>query len=414
LHPAAPRPSAITTSRRRRVAFYSHDTLGLGHTRRNIKIAAAMVAEHPATDVLLLTGAPEATVLPLPPSTEVLTLPTLRKNLDGRYSPRVLSGPLDELLHMRSRLLETALATYNPDLLVVDKVARGVDGELDRTLHTLRGIGRARIVLGLRDVLDEPGTARREWEMSQTTEAIRELYDAVWVYGDPSVYDPVAEYRLPADVAAMVSYTGYLAGPAPECLRVRHSVSAPVSPPDRPYVLCQVGGGEDGHALARAFIRAKLPGDRHGVVLTGPHMPGPQRQRLLRETEGRADVTVHEFVPGAQEFVGRADATVSMGGYNSVCELLAAPCPALLVPRATPRAEQAVRAERLSQAGWVDVLPAAGVTPGRIGAWLSRSLQASPRPRRAIDLDGLVRIPRLAEQLQGTASPREGVSDVAV
>jgi predicted glycosyltransferase len=404
---------AVPPSRRRRVAFYSHDTLGLGHTRRNIMIAAAMVAEHPATDVLLLTGAPEATVLPLPPSTEVLTLPTLRKHLDGRYSPRVLSGPLDELLHMRSRLLETALATYNPDLLVVDKVARGVDGELDRALHTLRAMGRARIVLGLRDVLDEPQTARREWDVSQTTETIRALYDAVWVYGDPSVYDPVSEYRLPDDVAALVSYTGYLAGPVPDCLRVRHRVSPAAVPPSQPYVLCQVGGGEDGHALARAFVRAPLPADHLGVVLTGPHMPTQQRQRLLRDAGERSDMTVHEFVPGAHDFVRRASATVSMGGYNSVCELLAARGPGLVVPRARPRAEQAVRAERLAQAGWVDVLSAAGATPGRIGQWLSRALHAVPRPRRAIDLDGLIRIPRLAEQLQGAAMPEE-VPDVAV
>jgi len=407
LHRAEP------TSRRRRVAFYSHDTLGLGHARRNITIAAAMVAEHPATDVLLLTGAPEATVLPLPPSTEVLTLPTLRKRLDGRYAPRVLSGRLDEVLHLRSRLLETALATYDPDLFVVDKVARGVDGELDRALHTLRAMGRARIVLGLRDVLDEPETARREWELSQTTEAVRELYDAVWVYGDPSVYDPVSEYRLPDDVAALVSYTGYLAGPTPPSLRVRHRVSAAASPPDRPYMLCQVGGGEDGHALARAFVRAPLPAGQHGVLLTGPHMPARLRQRLLGEASRRVDMTVHEFVPGAQDFVRHADATVSMGGYNSVCELLAAGRQALVVPRTKPRAEQAVRAERLSQAGWLDVLPATGATPGRIGQWLSRSVHAAPRTRRAIDLDGLTRIPRLAERLHGVTMHAE-VPDVAI
>jgi len=407
VHPVEPTP------RRRRVAFYSHDTLGLGHTRRNITIAAAMVAEHPATDVLLLTGAPEAAVLPLPPSTEVLTLPTLRKHLDGRYSPRVLSGPLGDLLHMRSRLLETALATYDPDLLVVDKVARGVDGELDRALHALRTIGHARVVLGLRDVLDEPRTARREWERAQTTETIRAMYDAVWVYGDPSVYDPVAEYGLPRDVAAMVSYTGYLAGPAPACLRVRHRVSPDATPPERPYVLCQVGGGEDGHALAQAFVRAALPGDRHGVVLTGPHMPPHQRELLLAEADAREDITVHEFVPGAQDFARHADATVSMGGYNSVCEVLAAGGPALVVPRSRPRAEQAVRAERLAQAGWLDVLPTEVATPGRIGRWLARSVGSPPRARRAIDLEGLSRIPRLAERLRPTATPDE-VPDVAV
>ena len=39
-------------TRRRRIALYSHDTMGLGHTRRNIVIAAALVDDNPATDVL--------------------------------------------------------------------------------------------------------------------------------------------------------------------------------------------------------------------------------------------------------------------------------------------------------------------------------------------------------------------------
>jgi predicted glycosyltransferase len=395
------------------VAFYSHDTLGLGHTRRNILLAAAMVTEHPATDVLLLTGSPEATVLPLPPSTEVLTLPTLCKHLDGRYAPRVLSGSLEDLLHMRSMLVDTALAAFDPDLLVVDKVARGVQGELDRALGNLRDRGHARVVLGLRDVLDTPEVARREWERTRTTETLRHLYDAVWVYGDPSLYDPVREYRLPDDIGAMVSYTGYLAGPAPDCLRVRHQIGPPAAPPERPFVLCLVGGGEDGHGLASGFVRAALPDGHHGVVLTGPHMPAPDRDRLLREAARRPDMTVHVFVPGAQDFVRRAAAVVSMGGYNSVCELLSARCPALLVPRVTPRAEQAVRADRLARAGWVDVLPAPVATPARIGRWLSGSVHAGPRARQVIDLDGLCRVPRLAERLQREPLTEEA-PDVAV
>lgn len=63
----------------RRVAFYSHDTQGLGHIRRNIALAAALVAAEPDTDVLLLTGNPEAATLPLPPNTDIATLPTIRK-----------------------------------------------------------------------------------------------------------------------------------------------------------------------------------------------------------------------------------------------------------------------------------------------------------------------------------------------
>lgn len=73
----------MTTTPRRRIAFYSHDTQGLGHIRRNIALAGAIVAADPRTDVLVLTGAPQATSLPLPPHTEVITVPTVAKDSDG-------------------------------------------------------------------------------------------------------------------------------------------------------------------------------------------------------------------------------------------------------------------------------------------------------------------------------------------
>jgi predicted glycosyltransferase len=398
----------------RRVALYSHDTQGLGHTRRNIVIAASLVAAAPETDVLLLTGAPEATVLPLPPSTEVLTLPTLHKHADGHYSPRVLSGPLADVLRMRSLLLDTALTSFDPDLFVVDKVARGVHGELDPALTALREHGRTHTVLGLRDVLDTPVVAMREWQAARTSEAVRDLYDEVWVYGDPTVYDPVEEYALPREVTRKLVFTGYLAGHRPPGLRVRGSGSLSPDPPAQPFVVCTVGGGQDGLALARSFLHAVLPRGLHGVILTGPYMPAHRRAELIRDAECRCDVTVHEFVAGTHEFLRRAEAVVSMGGYNSVCELLEAGCPALIVPRVTPRTEQALRADRLARAGCVDVLPPAGATPGRLGDWLAWRTRAPGRARRAVDLGGTTAVPKLADRLCRLGRSTEEVPHVAV
>jgi len=400
-------------TRRRRVALYSHDTMGLGHTRRNILIAAALVADDPETDVLLLTGAPEATGLPLPPSTDVVTLPALRKHEDGHYSPRALSCCLEDLLRIRSAMIEGALWGFEPDLVIVDKVARGVEGELDAVLTALRDRGSTRMVLGLRDVLDAPSVAREEWKHSHTTEALREFYDAIWVYGDADIFDPILEYHLPEEVAGMLTYTGYLAGPRPACLRLRHQVTPRPTPPRQPYVLCLVGGGQDGHALAGAFAEARLPRGHHGVVLVGSQMPAPQQEALMRQARRRDDLTVHDFVPGADDFIRQASAAVSMGGYNSVCELLAAGTPALLVPRVAPRAEQAVRADRLARAGWVDTIHPTEATPDRLARWLLEALRSPSRPRRDLDRGGLDRVPRLAEELLGNRVRGE-VRDVAV
>lgn len=398
----APSSAPYPAARTRRVALYSHDTQGLGHIRRNIALAAALVAADPDTDVLLLTGAPEATTLPLPPRTDVITLPTLRKDEQGGYAARTLGAPLAQLLELRSRMLAATLTAFAPDLLVVDKVARGVDGELDRALTALRDTATT-VVLGLREVLDSPHTARREWDAARTTEAVRDLYDAVWVYGDPSVYDVVAECGLPQEVADKVTYTGYLGHGRGAGAVTRTRPVPRQALPAGPYVLCLVGGGQDGYALANAFARAPLPEGHVGVVLTGPYMRRQAREGLRRAAERQPGMTVLEFVPDAERFIAGAAAVVSMAGYNSVCELLAAGTRTLLVPRTAPRAEQLVRARSLERLGLVDVLEPDVADPARLGRWLGG--RVTPRPPRGheVDLDGLARVPRLAAALLTTA-----------
>lgn len=383
---------------RRRVALYSHDTQGLGHIRRNIAIASALIAANPHTDVLLLTGAPEATALPLPANTEIVTLPTLHKDLSGSYRPKTFGLDLEAVLEVRGQIVAAALAAFQPDLFVVDKAVRGVHGELDTALRLLRGTP-TKVVLGVRDVLDSPEVTVREWAAAGTTEAVRDYYDEVWVYGDPAVFDAAAAYAWPWPVRSKVSYTGYLADHRPDYTGNEATARGPGDLPGQPFVLCLVGGGQDGIALAEAFARSEFPAGHRGVLITGPYMTAAGRAALDQIAQERPELTVHGFTARTHEFIGSAAATVTMGGYNSVCELLAARCPALVVPRTVPRMEQAVRADALSQLGWVDSLHPSELTPARIGRWLARATTGPRRVLRRIDLDGLVHLPALADAL---------------
>lgn len=385
---------------RLRLALYSHDTQGLGHIRRNTLVAGALVAARPETDVLMLTGAPEAAMLPLPAHTDVVTLPTLRKDLSGAYSPRTLATSLSELLKIREAIIDAALSAFAPHLLVADKVPRGVRGELERPLRRTRHENGTGAVLGVRDILDGACATRREWLHTRAEAAIAELYDEVWVYGDRRLFDAPAEYQWPAGTASKVTYTGYLARGRTELLATPTRVHRdPI--PAGPYVLCLVGGGQDGAELARAFAAATFPDGHAGVLITGPYLQHSVLAELERVARQRGELRVLGFVADAVPWVERAAATVSMAGYNSVCEALAAGCPLLLVPRTVPRVEQLIRAERLAGMGLADLLEGSALSPDRITDWLAT---AAGRPRRTdpdVDLDGLARVPVLAAGLFG-------------
>src|SRR5262249_34695460 len=129
-------------------------------------------------------------------------------------------------------------------------------------------------------------------------------------------------------------------------------------PEEGPLVVATVGSGSDGFPVleaARAAVerlRSRFP-ELVAVLVTGPYMPvALQAQLRARET------TWCRVIPTADNFalVAAADVVVGMGGYNSVCEALSAARPLVIVPRATEKVEQRIRAETLAArglAGWI-------------------------------------------------------------
>ena len=175
----------------------------------------------------------------------------------------------------------------------------------------------------------------------------------------------------------------------------------------RPFVLGLVGGGQDGAAVADAFARTTFPRGHLGVLVTGPFLPDEDFEAVEKLAHDRDDLRVHRFVGDVPALVKASSATVSMGGYNSVCELMAARRPALVVPRVVPRLEQALRAEHLARRGLVDVLGADRLEPARLTAWLRDAVAGSRRSFTGVDLQGLERVPGLAVDLIDQL-PREG------
>lgn len=384
--------SSPTAPRGLRFALYSHDAVGLGHVRRNLGLAGALSGL--GADILLACGAPAAGVLPRPPRCDLLVLPSLTKDHLGRYCSRHLALPLRDASALRAQVLRTALLQLDPDLLVVDKHPRGADDELVPALGALRRRGRARVVLGVRDVLDDPVGARQDWQRHGSTLALARWYDEVWVYGDASVHDPLAGL---GPLPVPVRHTGYLAAtPRP-------------SRPDGtgPLVVATVGAGGDGYPVAAAVAAAELPPGHRAVVVTGPDMPPADRERVVALAHGREDVEVVGLVSGVDRLLDQAAAVVTMGGYNSVLEALARGLPTLVVPRVSPRREQEVRARALERLGLLDVLVPRQATPAAVGHWLGSAVRRGPvGVGERIDLGGLDRVPGMALELIHLPTPR--------
>jgi predicted glycosyltransferase len=99
--------------------------------------------------------------------------------------------------------------------------------------------------------------------------------------------------------------------------------------------------------------------------------------------------------------MARAAGVVAMGGYNTFCEILSFDKPALIVPRTTPRLEQAIRARRAAELGLVSVLDDEhGRDPAVMAAALLQLTQQK-RPSEVVVpglLDGMANVIRLARK----------------
>lgn len=349
----------------RRIMLYSHDTFGLGHLRRSRALATALTAGDPDASAIILTGSPVAGRFTFPERVDHIRLPGVTKLRDGSYVSSTLGLNIDATTNLRAGLIQSAVEQYSPDLLIVDKEPTGFRGELLPTLEWLQAEGRCRVVLGLRDVLDEPDVLAAEWARKGAVEAAEAYYDEFWVYGVESIYDPTRGLPLSAQTRARMHYTGYL----------RREMTDPADVPDTPYILITPGGGGDGAAMVSLVLDAYEADptlEPPAVLVYGPFLSGDVRDAMDARVEklgGR--VTATGFDSRIEALFAKAKGVVCMGGYNTFCEVLSFDRRAVIVPRTVPRLEQWIRASRAEELGLVRMLD-----DGRDGMTVDAMIQA--------------------------------------
>jgi predicted glycosyltransferase len=335
-----------------RFLLYSHDGLGLGHTRRHLAVASALSEICPQASILLVTGADDVYRMGLSPHVEILKLPALRKVAQDQYSSRRLQIPTDEIRSLRSELLHTAVKSFRPDVVLVDKHPFGAKGEFRAGLEELKRFG-GKAALGLRDILDEPRAVAEEWGRHRMLQKVGDFYDLVMIYGTRSVFDPIVQYGFPKQVAGRTRFCGYVV----QRLRA-HGSSREMEPffvrarSNKPVVLATAGGGEDGFYLLHQFLEASKKAPWQAMAVTGPMAEEAEIEVLQREAQD-AKAALFRFIPHLSYYFNSVDALVCMGGYNTLVEAVSSGTPTVCVPRTSPRKEQLIRA---SAFGSMDLL----------------------------------------------------------
>jgi predicted glycosyltransferase len=381
-----------------RILIYSHDTFGLGHLRRCRTLAHALVDRFKQLSVLILSGSPIIGSFDFRARVDFVRVPGVVKLRNGEYTPLNQHLDIGETLLLRASIIKHTAEIFAPDVFIVDKEPVGLRGEVLETLKMLKRQG-TRLVLGLRDVMDEPRVLEPEWQRKKVLPALRDLYDEIWVYGLPQICDPLEGIDIPQRVRRKMIYTGYLHREVP-------THGAPPRLPDicqKPYVLVTTGGGGDGDGLIEWVLRAYehdplLP--YPALLVLGPFMQAERQREFMERASKLKRVDTITFHGQLETLVSRAVGVVAMGGYNTFCEVLSLDKRALIVPRTEPRLEQHIRASRAAELGLVSILSDDGVYDPRVMAAALRALPRQQRPSEVVVpglLEGLTNVSRLVE-----------------
>ncbi|MBD3335535.1 MAG: hypothetical protein GF355_08460 [Candidatus Eisenbacteria bacterium] len=396
-----------------RVAISSHDTYGLGHLTRSARIARGIAAGVPGASVLILTGSPIAHRFTFPPGVDYLKLPSVVKAGPETYVARELKISNSRVRRLRSRLILDALRVYDPHLFLVDNVPLGMKGELLPSLVWLRKQRpRTYIQLNMRDILDAPGAILASWERQGIHAALADFYDAIEIFGKRRLHDSVRAYRLPKDKS---SFLGYI---APFAVELEAGPPLPPSRNGHARILATAGGGGDGGELLACAIElqrklgTKSPYQFH--IVTGPLMPAGEKAELRKRMRGVRGVTLHDYVVGLPSWMAECDAVLSMGGYNTLCEVLSVAQRSIVVPRIHPRREQEIRARTLEGRGWIKVLHPEALNPLSLDRRLQETLQVAPLTNETLPMTGIPRlqrrIRRIVKSIFGDGARRAGAA----
>jgi predicted glycosyltransferase len=368
--------------------MYCQHVLGVGHFFRTLEIARAMEG----FEVILVTGGGRVDTV-LPDHIRHVELPGLMMDENFTRLHSVDPGKsVDEVKRERQHILLDLIKTENPDLFLIELYPFGRRAFRFELVPVLEFIKenfqeKCRVVCSLRDILVEKDDALK-YE-TRVIEALNRWFDAVLVHSDPQLITLSTTFSRLDQIHIPIVYTGFVT-PVPDPAIVKLIRQKIGLAPKGHLVVASAGGGNVGAPLLRAVVQAhkELSSQENTLlkVYTGPYMDAEDK-KFLSSFAGQ-NIQVEEFAGEFVSLLGVADLSISMAGYNTCMNIVAANVPSLVWPFRQNR-EQRERARKIARFAPMTILEDQDLTPRALSRLIEHHLgRQGSGPRVHLDICG--------------------------
>lgn len=382
-----------------RIVFYCQHVLGVGHVFRSLEIIKGL-SDH---EVIMVTGGAEVDFDP-PAHMTHIQLPGLMMTPDFKNFIPLEEGVTDveDVLTRRLKQFKEIMREYRPDVFLVELFPFGRKKFRFELLPILEGVGfgtwgPCKAVCSVRDILVEKEDMQKQ--VRKVHSMLNPNFDAVLVHSDPKLVRLEETFPGVDGIKPSVHYTGYVARkPNPGA---RESLRAELGLGDTPLVTLSVGGGHIGGNLLEGTLKASPilaeTHPHHLCVFTGPYATDEDFAKYQEITADQDWITIKRFTKRFPDYMAASDLSVSLGGYNTTMNLLAADTYGLMYPFLQNR-EQRLRTTRLEDMGIVKMLLDDDLEPEVMAGHMANGLDREPKPH-GLDLDGGRESARILEKL---------------
>jgi predicted glycosyltransferase len=386
------------------MVYVNDDKAEIGYVRHILLIIQYFLKTVPGVSVLVISGVdPLITAISKQCDVSQCNSIKLPRLIPSQFSPA--------MVRLRSQMILAATINFQPDVILVDEIPYGIGNELKQTISYLRASNSdSKLVLLLRDMLDHPDQVIAEWEQKGYYQAIGQDYDQVLVIGMQEVWNLARYYHFSAAMKQKVRFCGYVRYPADyqQIPTVRRELQ--LLPHQRLVVVAPDPSG-DGYEVIASYLQGlsmlAQTEPIHTLIFVGADMPEAKRQTLQEVASLLDQVIIRDYPEDLTRYFVAADAVVAMGSAETMCQIISADTPAVIIPKVRPSEEQLMRAARLKQLGLVKAIHPDQLTPEYLMELVWKQLHCDPlKPSLKLDLEGLSRLSRHLQRLsKGQTQP---------